>query len=412
MPSVSVAPAPPTTRGGALRAFAYPDYRFLLVGTMGSQLGDWIQTVGLGWLVLMITHSPAQLGILAFVRGMAMLVITPFGGVIADRVSRRRLLVVATAVGAISATVVAVLVVTGLIAVWELYLTAIVDGTVASINWPARQVMVYDVVGGEDLTNAIALNAIGNNLSRIIGPSAGGLLIAVTGVAGCFFGQAACYLIASGATFLIRTEGRASRAKEPVLSSLGAGVRYAVRRPVVLTLLVIAMLPSLFVYPYLSFMPVFATDVLHAGSLGYGILLTGVGFGSIVGAAAIAALPDFRYKGWATLIASGLYMSMVAAFALSRLFLLAFGFLVVAGVFNTVYFTFNQTLLQWNIEDAFRGRVLALYLTGGNVTPIGALVIGFLVAAWGAPPVIAGSCMIAILCMIGVTLFAPHLRRL
>jgi MFS family permease len=399
-------------RARSLSAFNHPDYRYLLIGTMGSQMGDWIQTVGQGWLILLLTHSAAQLGIFGFVRGAAILVVTPFGGVIADRLNRRNLLVTSTAVGAVTACILAVLVATGLIRVWELYLTGICDGLVASISQPVRQVMVYDVVGSEDLTNAVAHNAIGGNLTRIVGPAAGGLLLGLGGVASCFFGQAACYLVASGATFLIRTEGRAEVARSSVLSSLREGARYIAQQPLIQLLLLTAIIPSLLVYPYLRFMPVFATDVLHSGALGYGFLLTGVGFGSILGAAGVAWITEFRYKGLAMLVGNTIYMAMIGAFALAHIFVLAFAFLVLAGIANTVYNTYNQTLLQWNIEDAYRGRVLALYLTGSNLTPIGSLAMGFMIVAWSPSAVVASFCAIAVLALLAVTALSPSLRRL
>lgn len=404
--------AAPSRRSRALSAFNHPDYRYLLIGTMGSQMGDWIQTVGQGWLILLLTHSAAQLGIFGFVRGAAILLVTPFGGVIADRTNRRNLLVVSTAVGALSACVLAILVATGLIRVWELYITGIVDGLVASVSQPVRQVMVYDVVGPDDLTNAVALNAIGSNLTRIVGPSVGGLLIGFAGVASCFFGQAACYVVASAATFLIRTQGLRPLGQSSVLRSLREGARYIAAQPLIQLLLLTAIIPSLLVYPYVRFMPVFATDVLHSGAVGYGILLTGVGFGSVVGAAGVAWMTEFRYKGLAMLIGNTIYMAMIAAFALAHIFALAFAFLVLAGIANTVYNAYNQTLLQWNIEDAYRGRVLALYLTGTNVTPIGALIMGFLITAWGPSTVVAGFSGVAAVLLLLITFLSPTLRRL
>ncbi|HZU75188.1 MAG TPA: MFS transporter, partial [Dehalococcoidia bacterium] len=186
-------------RRSSLSAFAHRDFRYLLVGTMGSNMGDWIQTVGQTWLIYVLTGSATQLGVFSFVRGMAVLLVTPFGGAIADRTNRRNLLAVSTLVGALSAVALALLVVTGAVRVWQLYVTGTIDGLVASVSQPTRQVMVYDVIGADDLTNAIAINSMGGNLTRIVGPSLGGLLIGAFGVSWCFFGQAAAYVIASGA---------------------------------------------------------------------------------------------------------------------------------------------------------------------------------------------------------------------
>lgn len=414
--AIATAPLPPdgarTAKRRSLSAFRHRDFSFLLIGTMGSQMGDWIQQVGQGWLIYQLTGSAAQLGIFAFVRGMAVLLITPFGGAIADRFNRRHLLTLSTTLGALNATLVAVLVATGHIAVWQLYFTTVIDGIVASIGLPARQVMVYDVVGPDDLTNAIAINAMGNNIVRILGPSLGGLLIGVTGLSTCFFAQAAAYAIAAVATVLIRTNNERSIGRFAVLSNIAAGARYMARDSLVVTLLLVTLVPSLLVYPYVGFMQVFAENVYHVGASGYGILLTGVGFGSIAGAAWVAGNASFRKSGWAMLITDVVYMLCIVAFALSPTFLLGFAFLVLAGVANSIYNTYNQTLLQLNISDEYRGRVLSLYLTLSAVTPIGSLLMGWMISRLGAPGVVASWALAGALLMLVVTQRSKRTRAL
>jgi MFS transporter, DHA1 family, staphyloferrin A biosynthesis exporter len=409
-----------TSPGGALQArrrrrlgaFQHRDYSYLLIGTMGSQMGDWIQSVGQGWLVFQLTNSAAQLGIFAFVRGMAVLLITPLGGAIADRLNRRHLLTVATALGAINATVVAVLVASGHIALWQLYFTSCVDGVVASLGLPARQVMVFDVVGPDDLTNAVAINSMGNNIVRILGPSLGGLLIGTTGLSSCFFAQALAYLVAVGATLLIRTNSMRAVGRISVFGNIVDGVRYMAKDSLVVTLLLVTLLPSLLVYPYVSFMQVFAEDVYHVGAGGYGILFTGVGFGSIAGAAWVASHASFRRSGWMMLLTDIIYMLCIVAFALSPYFYLGFFFLILAGVANSIYNTYDQTLLQLNISDDYRGRVLSLYLTLSAVTPIGSLAMGAMISSFGAPGVVAGWAMAAALLMTIVTMRSKRARAL
>lgn len=378
---------------------------------MGSQMGDWIQQVGQGWLIFILTGSAAQLGIFAFVRGVAVLAITPLGGAIADRTNRRNLLAVSTFLGALNATALAVLVASGHVAIWQLYFTSTIDGIVQSIALPARQVMVYDVVGPEDLTNAVAINAMGNNIVRILGPSLAGLLIGVS-LPACFFAQAIAYAIAAGATFLIRTQGERTVSTLSVFSSIADGVRYMLKDSLVITLLLVTVVPSLLVYPYVGFMPVFAEKVLHVGGSGLGILYTAVGFGSLAGAAWVAGRASFRYRGWAMLLTDIVYMVFVAAFAVSHQFALAFGFLVLAGVANSIYNTYNQTLLQLNVSNEYRGRVLSLYLTLSAVTPIGSLVMGVMIDRWGAPVVVAAWALTAALVMMLVTARSKRARAM
>ncbi len=410
-PGLPSAPASPAQRRGSLGAFSHPDYRYLLIGTMGSQMGDWIQQVGQGWLVFLLTHSAAQLGIFAFVRGVAVLGITPFGGAVADRFDRRNVLAFSTFAGALNAVVLAVLVATGHVAIWQLYVTSVIDGIVQSVALPARQVMVYDVVGPDDLTNAVAINSMGNNIVRILGPSLGGLLIGLN-LPSCFFAQAAAYSVAAGATFLIRTRSERTISMISVFSSIGDGVRYMWHDSLVVTLLLVTMVPSLLVYPYVGFMPVFAKNVLHAGAAGNGILLTAVGFGSIAGAAWVAGHTSFRRRGWAMLLANTVYMVCIAAFALSHLFVVAFGFLVLAGVANSIYNTYNQTLLQLNVSNEYRGRVLSLYLTLSAITPMGSLAMGLMIDRFGAPAIVSSWSLAATLIMVLVTARSRRARAM
>lgn len=402
----------PGPRKRRLGAFQHRDYTYLLIGTMGSQMGDWVQSLGQGWLVFLLTHSAAQLGIFAFVRGMAVLLITPLGGAIADRLNRRHLLTVSTALGALNATVVAVLVASGHIALWQLYFTSCVDGIVASLGLPARQVMVFDVVGPDDLTNAVAINAMGNNVVRILGPSLGGLLIGTAGLSSCFIAQALAYGVAVGATLLIRTNSLRAVGRISVFGNIAAGVRYMAKDSLVVTLLLVALVPSLLVYPYVSFLQVFAQNVFHVGASGFGILFTGVGFGSIAGAAWVASHASFRRSGWMMLLTDIIYMLCIVAFALSHFFYLGFFFLILAGVANSIYNTYNQTLLQLNISDDYRGRVLSLYLTVQGITPIGSLLMGVMISHFGAPGVVAGWALAGALLMTLVTARSKRARAL
>ena len=414
--ATATAPPPPSaelpSRRRSLGAFRHRDFSYLLIGTMGSQMGDWIQTVGQGWLVYQLTGSAAQLGIFAFIRGIAVLLITPFGGAIADRLNRRHLLTFSTVLGALNAALVAVLVATGHIALWQLYLTTTIDGVVASIGLPARQVMVYDVVGPEDLTNAIAINAMGNNIVRILGPALAGALIGITGLSTCFFAQAAAYAIAALATLLLRTDNERVRSQASMLHNIAEGVRYMARDSLVVTLILVSLVPSLLVYPYVGFMQVFAEKIYHVGASGYGILLTGVGVGSIVGAAWVASHASFRKSGWAMLITDIGYMLCIAAFALSPAFVLGFVFLILAGVANSIYNTYNQTLLQLNISDEYRGRVLALYMMLYAVTPVGSLFMGWMISRFAAPGVVAGWALAGALVMVLVTQRSKRARAL
>ena len=384
----------------------YPDFRVLWLGNVGTMLGQWVQFVAQGWLIFQLTHSPFQIGAISFVRGSTTLTVSPFAGAITDRFSRKSVLVVMTGVSSIVAVTLAVLVITDVISVWMLYLTATVDGLAESVNQPARQVMVYDVVGADDLPNAVAVNSLGNNTMRIIGPALGGALIGVGGVGAALALQAAAYLFSSFATSRIRTRGVPMRRQTvSVLASVGEGIRYARSHPDVRLLVIMAGLPSLLVYPYVSYIPVFAKDVLHTGSAGYGFLASAVGYGSIVGAVFAANMTRLKKRGQILVWTTFVYMSLIAVFALSNVYALSFAVLVVAGIANSIYLMFNQVMVQLIVDDEYRGRVLSLYMMVASITPFSALFMGLLIDLFGPQATVACSTGIAasIVLLIGIT---------
>ncbi len=401
-----------TRRGGTFVSLANRDFRYLLAGTMGVQVGSWSQTIGQGWLVHVLTRSAFQLGLIAFIRGVAMLVASPAGGLLSDLLDRRRVVIAGTLLAAANALTLTVLVATGHVAVWHLYVLAAIDGALNAVNQPARQALVYDVVGKEDLTNAVALSAVGSNLMRIIGPSLGGALIGTAGIASCFLFQGLCYALSAAVTLFIRPVDAERRPTASLLESLLGGFAYALHHRAVLLLLLVAAVPSLLVYPYVGFVPVFASDVLHVGPFQYGVLMTAVGVGSIPGALMAANMADPRGKGWLLLTTSAGYMAMVAAFACSPWFLLAFACLVAAGVANAIQNTLNNTLIQLAVSDAYRGRVSALYFMTSGLTPFGSLAMGTAITALGPQPAVAAFALSAAAVIAGLSVTSPRLRRL
>lgn len=399
-------------RGGTFASLANRDFRYLLAGTMGVQVGSWSQTIGQGWLVHVLTHSAFQLGLISFIRGMAMLAASPAGGLLSDLLDRRRVVIAGTLLAAFNALVLTALVASGQVAVWHLYALAAIDGAVNAVNQPARQALVYDVVGKDDLTNAVALSSVGSNLMRIIGPSLGGALIGTVGIASCFLFQGLCYTLSAVVTLFIRPIDPLRQRAASLLESLLGGFSYAMQHRVVLLLLFVAAVPSLLVYPYVGFVPVFASDVLHVGPFQYGVLMTAVGVGSIPGALMAANMADPRGKGWLLLATSAAYMTMVAAFACSPWFLLAFACLVAAGVANSVQNTLNNTLIQLAVSDAYRGRVSALYFMTGGLTPFGSLAMGAAIAALGPQPAVAAFALSAAAVIAALSVVSSHLRRL
>lgn len=398
--------------GDTFSSLALPQFRFLLAGTAFSQVAGWMEEVARGWLVLELTHSPFQLGLMGFIRGFSQLLVSPAAGVMADRLDRRQLAAVTQAVPALVALAIGLLVTTDRIQVWHLYVMACVAGVAGAVNMPARQVLVYDVVGGEYLTNAIALNAVTSNLARIIAPSAGGIVIGGIGVSASFYAQTLFFLLATVATFMLRPIAQAAPARTPMWQGIREGLGYVRRDPTMLRLVILNVIPNVLIYPYVAMMPFFAENILHVGSAGYGVLLTGVGFGSIPGGLIVANMSRSRWKGRAMGGAAVLYMAMVVLFGLSPWFPLSFAILVVGGLGWSMMVTLNQTLLQLNLSDEFRGRVLALYTMAGGLTPFGNLAMGAAADRFGVQEAVVTFALAGLALAAYVGLGSARIRRL
>lgn len=408
-------PATPTSGGsrGTFASLALPQYRFLVTGTALSQIAGWMEEVARGWLIVEVLNGSAlQLGLIGFIRGFSQLLVSPFAGVLADRLDRRKLAAFTQVVPAVDALIIAVLVGTDAVAMWQLYPLVAISGITGAINVPTRQVLVYDVVGGNNIANAIALNSVVANVSRVIAPAVGGIVIGSVGISASYYAQAAFFALATAATFLLHPTTHAEAVRTPMLESIREGFRYVRGDATMARLVLLNMIPNLLIYPYVAMIPIFARDVLDVGSEGYGILLTGVGVGSIPGGLIVAGMSRSKWKGRTMGIAACLYMSCVVLFALSTVFILSFGILVVAGIGWSMMVTLNQTLLQINVEDAFRGRVLSLYTMASGVTPFGNLAMGGSADAFGVQAAVVAFALTGLVCATVLGIGSARVRRL
>lgn len=363
-------------RSDTFASLRLPQFRFLMAGTAFQQVGSWMQDVARGWLVLELGGGAFELGLLGFISGISQLVISPIAGVLADRLDRRRLAAITQIVPAVDMLLVAVLITTDQIELWQLYPIVAIGGVANAINYPTRQILVYDVVGGENITNAIALNAVTSNISRIIAPSVGGIIVGTIGTGASYYMQAAFFVLATVATLQLHPQRHVEANRTPVWESLREGFGYVRGDATVSRLVLLNCIPNLLIYPYVAMIPLIARDELGVGSAGYGILLTGVGFGSIPGGLIVANMTNSSRKGLVMCLAALFYMAMVMLFSLSTVFILSFGILVLAGVGWSMMVTLNQTLLQTHITDELRGRVLSLYTMAGGLQPFGNLAMG------------------------------------
>ena len=396
----------------SLIALAYNGFRLLLIGTVLTQMGQWIQQVALGWLVLDLTGSEFYLGLASFLRSIPMLFLSLPGGILADRVHQGRLLGIAQAFAAGFALALAILVALGSVEIWHVLALSFLSGSAMAMVFPVRQALVPAVVPRNVLANAIALNSAGNNVPRMAGPSLAGILIAVSGLAVCFFVQTAGLFLALWTSIAIRLPERKQKlvARSP-LADLAEAFRYIRGDRALFGLLLADAVPTVFGMPYISFLPAFARD-LGIGSTGLGLLMTAVGVGSVAGSIGFAMAGNFRRKGLVANIFIATFGLALIAFSLTSWFPGALLLLALAGVSSSIYMATINTLLQIRSPDHLRGRIISVYMLIWGLMPLGTLPLGALAENLGSSAaVLLGGGLVVIFALI-IALFRPEVRAL
>jgi MFS family permease len=396
----------------ALRALGHRNYRLFFAGQLISLSGTWMQSVAQAWLAYRLTGSAALLGIVGFAGQIPTLLFSPAGGLVADRFARRRVLLGTQAASMALALALATLTLSGEVTIGWILVFAALNGVVNAIDIPTRQAFAVDMVGREDLINAIALNSSIFNGARVIGPALAGMLVAKVGEGWCFLLNGVSYVAVLASLAAMRL---APRAAAPLHGSAFARVRegfaFVTRARPVRALLLLLGLVSLSGMPYAVLMPVFTREILGGGARELGILMGFSGAGALAGAVVLAARRSTRgLGGFVALSAGGLGVAL-AAFAFSRSFWLSAALLVPVGFFMMSEMASSNTLIQSLVPDAMRGRVMSLYaMMFMGMAPLGALLAGTLAARIGAPATVAGG---GAICLAGALVFArrlPHLR--
>jgi len=362
----------------ALRALNHRDFRVFWTGQLVSLIGTWMQSVGQSWLVLELTDSPFKLGIIGTVQFAPMLFLSFVAGVITDRVFKRRLILATQTALMLQAFSLWILVWTGHVQYWHVALLAGLYGLANTLDMPARQSFIADLVGKDDLMNAIALNSALFSGARVVGPAAAGLLIAWYGVGVAFFLNAVSFVAVVIALLTIRTDGAPRPSSGATISQqIIEGVRYAVSTPLIALVLSLLLSVSLFVINYSVLVPLIARDVLHEGAHGFGFLMAALGAGAVAGALALALVgggrPPLGILVGAAIVVSGATMALAAV----RHFWLATVVLLVIGCSQILFTASCNTTLQVTVPDGVRGRMMSLYaLVFVGVTPIGSFLVG------------------------------------
>ena len=363
---------------GPFRAFRYRHYPSLWLANFFSYTSRWMQVPLLAWMILELTDSPWLVSLVGFFSMLPTLLLGLVGGVLVDRVDRRRLMTVTQGIAVLASCALAFLMLTDTVRVWHAYAAMLITGACWALSFPARRAAIFDLVGPTGVTNAIALDAIGMNGSRMVGPGVAGLLIGLTGVAGGSVAVAMCYALSYVFLLPFPTGAGQPRAttRQPVLRNLVEGITYVRSNPVILTTVLITLIINLLMFPYVPMVTVVARDVLHVGPTLIGTLQAAEGLGSSVGASFIALAVGLRYHGRVYVGGSLLSLLALFAFSVSQWYIVSFPVLFLLGLGMAGFATMQSTLILILAKDDMRGRALGVISLGIGAGPVGSLLIG------------------------------------
>ena len=385
----------------SLLALENPNYRIYFFGQLASQTGAWLQRTAQAWLVLVdLNGSPAALGVLTALQFLPIMLLTLFGGVVADRFPRRKLLFAIQSVSCAQAITLAGLTLGGHIQLWHVYVLAFILGVLSAFDFPTRQSFVSELVSRDELQSAIGLNSSVFNGARILGPGLGGAIIAAWGVGWCFGFNAVSFLAVLVALALIDVDSLHATRRSPraaLWTQLADGLRYAARQPRLSFPLVLLFFIGTFGYNFGVVLPLLARQALGLDSVGFGSLNTAMGLGALI--AALGVVARLSPSDGGVLAAGSIFSVLLLLVAFIPWYLVVLLVLLVLGVANVTYSTMVNTTLQLHSDEAYRGRVLSLYtLLFAGTTPIGGAVTGWLADVWGirvAVAIEAGVCLAA-----------------
>ena len=395
------------------RALRHRNFRLFWFGQIVSLSGTWLQLAARQWLIYRLTGSPLALGYISFLGMLPAVPVALIGGAIVDRVPKRKLIVLTQAGLMLQALLLAALTWSGVIQVWHLVLLELMSGVLGAIDMPARQAFVVEMVGKDDLMNAVALNSAIFSAARAVGPAIGGLLIAALGEAGCFIVNGVSYLPVIGGLLLMRiTDRPAERGAASLSSNMIEGFRYLLHQRVLVGLISLMAVIGLVGMTHITLMPVFARDVLSGGAERYGFLLAAIGIGAVIGALGVASLKQGRRGRWLLGGSLGLASALVL-FGLSRRVLWSWIALVGAGAAFIAVQALINSLIQTSVEDRLRGRVMSIYsLLFLGSQQLGALAAGAGAQLASAPLVVLAGALVTGAYGIGLMLLMPSIRRM
>ncbi len=398
---------------GTFRAFQNRSFRLLWPANLLLYTSRWMQMTMLGWLVLELTDSPWLVALIGFFSWGPMLLLGLVGGILADSVDRKRLLIGTQLANLTSTVVMAVLLNTDRIEFWHAYVTVAVTGTGWALDMPSRRSIIHDLLGRQGVTNAVALDSMGMNGSRMIGPALAGLLITLIDVKGGYIVIAAFHVVSVALVWLsgLPRGHRREFVPHTIPRNLGEGLGYVRRNQTILAVVLITFFMNLLLFPYMQMVPVVARDVLHVGPGLMGVLQAADGLGALVGAFLIASVPNLRHHGRVYAGGSLLGLTCLLVFSLSDWYSLSWATLLVLGLGTSGFGTMQATIVMLTAREEMRGRALGVVSLAIGASPLGALLVGAVADAFSAPFAIGLNAALGIVSLALVWLIMPSLRQ-
>ncbi len=371
-----------------------------------------MQGIAQGWLLFDLTASPLYLGLFSSLRMVMLISFFILGGIMSDRIDRRKIMLSIQIVSALTALVLAILVTTHAIRVWHIFVLGAITSTTWAFEQPVRQALLPQLVPRDDLVNALALNAVTWNGAGLLGPSLVGLSVGHIGIDGCFYANVVSYLAVIGALLRMHVPNiHEGNRRAGVLQSLCDGFSYVRGERIIMTFLIVSALFNIFGRSYLTLLPVVAKDVLRIGASGFGFISAGPGLGTIIGSLSLASAGRVEARRGILISILLAFCVSLFAFALSGDAMIAFGCLALVGGLSTAFETLLNTSIQLRVEEGFRGRVSGFYgLTGGGLREFGGMQAGF-VAEWSSAPFAIGAGAL-VLAVVGYGFLGARLKRL
>jgi MFS family permease len=399
---------------GALSILNHPDYRRLLAGTVIWWQCFFMEMVVLGWLVFDLSNSARMVSLVGFCRTLPLLLVSLFSGPIIDYFGRRRVVIAAQSANLTAYVAIVLLLWSGKAAPWNIAIVVFCLGTAWALDWPTRRSLVPDMLGKERMVDGLLLESFLSGFARIIAPSMAGALIARYGAIGCYIGMAILSICAL--TILIPLlHGSGPRETKPFkmvsLPVMGEGMRYVRSNQTILAVVLITLIMNLWIFPYVSLLPVFARDVLHKGPIELGFLSTGAGLGSFLGLLTIHFLRQRVNVGTLFVVGTGWMCVALAVFALSHVYPLSWAMLLCAGMGMACFGTLQSTIVLLSTSDEMRSRVMGILVLAIGGDPLGQLQIGTLAERFGVQTTLAGQASAALLAVVLIVMLSPGVLR-